>query len=335
MIVEKNPNHKLITNFTQNLAIEKGLSQNTITSYKNDLVLLKRFLEENHQNLLNCTPEHINQYLKKIFIDKVSASSQSRKISTFKHFFKFLLSENLIKNNPCNNLELPHKKIKIVQHLSEKEILKLLQHLEKDKSEFGIRLNTILEILYASGLRVSELINLEISAIGKFIDKNGKQQYKNYLIAKGKGKKERMIPLNKSALSILKKYLQLRQQMGCGKSRWLFPGHIRNKKDTISYQKARIKVDAPITRHRVYQMLKDLSFEVGIDPKRISPHIIRHSFATHLLNNGMDLRSLQELLGHSDISTTQIYTHIVENKLKKLLEEKHPLNYWDYTKSNL
>ena len=100
------------------------------------------------------------------------------------------------------------------------------------------------------------------------------------------------------------------------------------KKDSISYQKSRIKIDAPITRHRIYQMLKELAAEAGIDPKRVSPHIIRHSFATHLLNNGMDLRALQEILGHSDISTTQIYTHIVENKLKTLLENKHPLQKW-------
>jgi integrase/recombinase XerD len=326
--MDNSKNHKLIIEFAQNLSIEKGLSQNTIISYKNDLMLLGKFLEKNNKNLTNCCQEDIVNYLKKLFLDQISASSQSRKISTFKHFFKFTLSENIIKSDPSVNLELPKKKIKITSHLSEKEILKLLTHLEKDKSEFGVRLNAIMEILYASGLRVSELINLEISTIGKYIDEKGREQYKNYLITKGKGNKERIIPLNKSALIILKKYLKLRQEKGCGQSKWIFPGHIRNKKDSISYQKSRIKVDAPITRHRVYQMLKDLAVEVGIDSKRISPHIIRHSFATHLLNNGMDLRTLQEFLGHSDISTTQIYTHIVENKLKKLLEEKHPLKDW-------
>ena len=131
--------------------------------------------------------------------------------------------------------------------------------------------------------------------------------------------------MNKEALYCLMEYLQLRQNMGCGKSKWLFSGNIRSKKDCVSFQKSRIKIDTPLTRHRVYQMLKELAEAVGIDPTRVSPHIIRHSFASHLLNNGMDLRALQDLLGHSDISTTQIYTHIVNNKLRNLLLEKHPL----------
>ena len=319
-------NEQLILNFTQNIAIEKGLSLNTINSYKNDLTLLKRFLEEKYLNFLNCRQEDIESYLKIIFNNKISPASQSRKISTFKHFFKFLLSENTIKNSCCANLELPKKTIKIAKYLSQEEILSLFKYLQKDKSEFGIRLNVMLEILYASGLRVSELINLEISTIGKYIDESGKQKYKNYLIIKGKGGKERIIPLNKSALEALEEYLKLRNNIGCSKSKWLFPGHIRSKKDGVSYQRANIIVDSPITRHRIYQMLKELACEVGIDPKKISPHIIRHSFATHLLENGMDLRVLQELLGHSDISTTQIYTHIVENKLKMLLENKHPVS---------
>jgi integrase/recombinase XerD len=326
------PNHKLIAEFSNSIALDKGLSLNTIISYKNDLNLLSRFLQENiKKNFLNCSSENIESYLKNIFLSKISPSSQSRKISAFKHFFNFIFNEGFIDENPAINLELPKKKIKVVQHLSEKEILKILNHLQKDKSEFGIRLAAIVEILYASGLRISELTNLEISTIGKYIDKNGKEHYKNHLIIKGKGGKERLVVLNKSALIILKKYLKLRKIMGCESSRWLFPGHVRNKKDSISSQKSRIKVDSPITRHRVYQMLKELAIEVGINPQRVSPHIIRHSFATHLLNNGMDLRSLQELLGHSDISTTQIYTHIVENKLQKLLEENHSISLLDKT----
>ncbi len=184
----------------------------------------------------------------------------------------------------------------------------------------------MLEILYAAGLRVSELVGLPISTIQKTIDEKGVVSFKDYMIIMGKGNKERIAPLNKSALEILKKYLDLRQKLGHKNSKWLFCGHIRTSKiDGKESVQIHPEIDEHITRQRFHQMLKELALDSGIDPKRVSPHVIRHSFASHLLNRGVDLRILQELLGHSDISTTQIYTHILDSKLRDLVNNFHPL----------
>jgi integrase/recombinase XerD len=182
----------------------------------------------------------------------------------------------------------------------------------------------MLEILYASGLRVSELVSLKISDIQK-----NEEYIKNYLIINGKGNKERIAPLSKSALQILGDYLEIREKLGQKKSKWLFPGNFHAKKNVEKLQKITIKnslKDNHLSRQRFNQMLGELAIKCNMDPKKISPHIIRHSFATHLLDREIDLRVLQELLGHSDISTTQIYTHIMSSKLQKLVNSKHPLS---------
>ncbi len=203
-----------------------------------------------------------------------------------------------------------------------------------DKSEFGIRLSCLLEICYSAGLRVSELVSLPISAIQFEGNK-----LRNYIVIKGKGNKERIAPLNKSAIASLLQYLQLRKESGYNASRWLFVGHCRTKKKemiisgktAIKNQKSRhnetkIAGYSHLSRRRFDQMLKELAVKSGIDPSRVHPHVIRHSFATHLLNSGVDLRILQELLGHNDISTTEIYTHILDSKLRDLVFKFHPLN---------
>lgn len=180
----------------------------------------------------------------------------------------------------------------------------------------------MLEVLYASGLRVSELVSLPISCICR---SNG--GVRNHLVVNGKGGKERVVPLNREAIAILMKYLKSRERLGQRNSKWLYCGHFRASKD-MNLKKNLKKfdvVDKHITRQRLHQILKDLAINAGIDEAKVSPHIIRHSFATHLLNRGADLRVLQELLGHSDISTTQIYTHIADSKLQELVNEKHPL----------
>jgi integrase/recombinase XerD len=314
----------LITNFLQKLTIEDGLAKNTTISYKNDLKLLSEFLKSKKSNFIETDEKLLNLYLEKLYQDDILASSTSRKISTFKHFFGFLVLENKRENNPILNLTRPKIGQKLPKVLSEAEILKLLTTIYQDKSEFGIRLACMLEVLYASGMRVSELVNLPISTIQKTVE-NGKLTYKNYLIIKGKGNKERIAPLNKSALLSLENYLQLRISMGCENSKWLFPGHFRTKKIGKLDERESLTTDAPLTRQRFHQMLKELAELSGIDKKRVSPHVIRHSFASHLLNHGADLRVLQELLGHCDISTTQIYTHILDSKLKELVNKHHPL----------
>jgi len=284
----------------------------------------KNFSQKKKINFEQIEEQNLIDFL--AFLDKnnISTSTICRKIATFRNFFKFLEIEKIIQQNPAKNLIIPKKNQKIPKFLSEKEILTLLNFAHNDNSEFGIRIACMLEILYAAGLRVSELVSLPINVIGK-INQNNKITLKNHLIIKGKGNKERIVPLSSKSLEILAKYLNLRDKMGSSHSKYLFPGIIRASKKEKIIMRDTLALDSHITRQRFHQMLKELAQKTNIDPDRVSPHIIRHSFATHLLNNGVDLVILQELLGHSDISTTQIYTHIIESKLQKLIK-KHPLN---------
>jgi len=320
----KNCDQEILNNFLLLLESENGFSKNTIISYQSDLQQLQKFLSEKKINFEQIEEQNLIDFL--AFLDKnnISTSTICRKIATFRNFFKFLEIEKIIQQNPAKNLIIPKKNQKIPKFLSEKEILTLLNFAHNNNSEFGIRIACMLEILYADGLRVSELVSLPINVIGK-INQNNKITLKNHLIIKGKGNKERIVPLSSKSLEILAKYLNLRDKMGSSHSKYLFPGIIRASKKEKIIMRDTLALDSHITRQRFHQMLKELAQKTNIDPDRVSPHIIRHSFATHLLNNGVDLVILQELLGHSDISTTQIYTHIIESKLQKLIK-KHPLN---------
>lgn len=316
----------LILNFLEKLKAEDGLSNNTILSYGKDLELFTKFLLPKKISFRKVDANSIKDYLLSLHQEKLKSSSVARKISVLKSFFKFLENENIIKENPALGLELPKRDMKLPKFLSEEEIFKLLDFVDKDKSEFGIKLSCMFEILYAAGLRVSELVSIPINAIGE-INENGKKTLRNYLIVKGKGNKERIAPLNRSAIKKLMEFLELRKKLGHEKSPWLFVGVVRSskKKDKISKKSEVVLVNKHITRQRFHQMLKELAVKAGLNPDRIHPHVVRHSFATHLLNSGVDLRILQELLGHSDISTTEIYTHILDSKLKDLVFKHHPL----------
>lgn len=296
-----------ITDFLEKLRAEEGLALNTIASYQKDLELFSQFLEKNKLNPTKTSLTDLKSYLHFLSDNDLKSSSIARKISCLKNFYKFLEDEKIVKTSPAAGLETPKKNLKLPKALSEEEIFKLLDCANKDESELGLRLSCMLEILYAAGLRVTELVSLPISAI---------QNDKNYLIVKGKGNKERLAPLNKSAQKILGKYLQLREKLGQENSKWLFVGAKNSRGGS----------DKHITRQGFHGLLKQLAIKAGLDPERIHPHVIRHSFASHLLNHGVDLRILQELLGHSDISTTQIYTHILDSKLKELVFKHHPLN---------
>lgn len=318
---------ELIDLFLTNLISEQGLSKNTISSYKNDLNLFLSFIKNNNKSFLETDEELFKSYLSELYKQNIKPSSLNRKISSIKNFFKFLELEKIYQNNPTSNISQVKNNTKLPKYLSEKEIFLMLDFVQNDNSHFGIRLSCMLEILYAAGLRVSELISLPISAIGRnLID--GKLTFKNYLIVKGKGNKERIAPLNSTSLKILEKYLKARTEMGHDGSKWLFCGKIRIDKNVNQIVRKNLKreSDEHLTRQRFNQMLKELAVLVGIDERKVSPHVIRHSFASHLLNQGVDLRVLQELLGHSDISTTQIYTHIMDSKLKDLVYKFHPLN---------
>lgn len=309
-----------LANFLQKLRAENGLAANTISSYAKDLELLARFFlaEKNDDGsriekfrFEDVTTEALKDYLGELHKQNLKASSITRKISCFKIFYKFLANEAIIKNSPALYLVTPKRDAKLPKFLSEEEIFKMLDLVNRDKSEIGIKLSCMLEILYSAGLRVTELVSLTLAAAQEITDEQGRKTLRNYLIVKGKGNKERIAPLNKSAISKLMEYLKVRKKSEITKNKWLFIG-IRKSSDHM-------------TRQFFHKMLKTLAEQAGIDPDRVHPHVIRHSFATHLLNSGVDLRILQELLGHSDISTTEIYTHIMGSKLRELVFKHHPL----------
>ena len=315
-------NQELILLFIEKIKAEDGLSINTALSYQRDLELFVKFLNEIKINILEVDLTILRKYLLDLDMQGLRSSSISRKISCLKNFYKFLLQENLLKINPTSELESPKKERHLPKFLNEQEILKLLEAVNNDESEFGLKLATMLEIMYSAGLRVSELVSLPFSCLA-FDD----GEIRNYLIIKGKGGKERIAILNNATIKILKKYLLFREAVGLKDSKWLFVGNARSSKtkDIGDLSKKTRFSLKHITRQRFHGMLKELAYKVGIDASRVHPHVIRHSFATHLLNNGIDLRILQELLGHSDITTTEIYTHIINAKLKQIVEKHHPL----------
>lgn len=313
-----------IENFLNNLIAEKGYSNNTVISYNNDLKNFFDFIKKEDVEKIKLID--LKHYIEYLYNNGFSLSTLSRNISTLKQFFIFLQLENVINDNPAELLELPKKQEKIPLFLTENEVGILLNRAKKDTSDYGIQFYCMLELLYATGMRVSELVELKISDIQKKYRKDGLYIIDDFIIINGKGNKERFVPINHTAKEILIKYLNLREKLLQNlHSDWLWTTMVKfskTKKDNkIKYKNK----DNHITRQIFALNLKNLAINCGIDIKKISPHIIRHSFATHLLNRGADLRILQELLGHSDISTTQIYTHIVDDKLKNIINSLHPL----------
>lgn len=304
-------NNIYINQFIEKIKVEDGLSKNTIDSYKKDLFLFEEFLKKSSKNIDNIEQNDLSDYLN--FLDKnnLKNSSVARKISCYRSFYKFLFDEKIIKNNPITNLESPKKNLTLPKALSEEDIYKLLNSAKNDKSLSGIKLFCMLQILYSCGLRVSELVELPINSIQ--IGENN--SIKNYLNVIGKGNKERIVGITKLCIEVIKEYLVIRNSNLEKPSKWLFPG--KNIKNSLK--------DNHITRQAFHMNLKQLAIKSGINEEKVHPHTIRHSFASHLLNKGADLRILQELLGHSDISTTQIYTKILDNKLKDLVFKNHPL----------
>ena len=231
-----------------------------------------------------------------------SVTSHCRKLSSLKNFFDFLIEKELIKQNFLDSVKFPKFKRSIPKVLSEDQILKIINVSYEDNSEKGLRLSLMLEILYATGIRVSELVSLKI---GNIADDH------SFMIILNKGRKERFVPLISRVQKILKKYIKfLKSDNNNFKSSYLFPSNSKS---------------GHLTRIRFFQILQQIGSKAFIDKSYLSPHKVRHSFATHLLDRGVDLRIIQESLGHKDISTTQIYTHIKTKKLRKILTEKHSL----------
>ena len=234
--------------------------------------------------------------------NQLSAASLSRRISAIKGFMAFLVAEKKRKDNPFQLINRPKQGASLPKSLSEDELMLLIHTAEKDNSTHGIMMLAIIEILYATGCRVSELCQLEVSPF---------RHRRKTLIITGKGKKERMVALTETALQAATAWIEQRDQVPANLTlRWLFPSGRQGK---------------PISRQKIYTLLQELAIKAGIDPDKISPHVLRHSFATHMLNRGADLRSLQVLLGHSDISTTEIYTKTRDDRLMGLVKDTHPL----------
>ena len=285
----------LIESFLDSLYIEKGLSQNTVQSYKNDITSFAFWVEESiNLPLVRISKIDINKYIAHLFKNGLKSSSVNRKISTIKSFFIFLLKKKHILVSPVEDIEMIKQEKYLPISMSEKEVELLLESPNLD-SFIGIRDRAMIEMLYATGMRVSELINLKITDIDH-----------NRLVVKvmGKGSKERLIPYGEVASDYLNAYLKNRKEIN---SNEIFLSN-RGKKITRSAFWNRIKL---------YLKKENLK-------ESISPHTLRHAFATHLLNRGADLRSVQILLGHSDLSTTQIYTHIAKQRLGEILKKHHP-----------
>lgn len=315
--------NKYLENFLNNLKAEKGSAKNTLISYQNDLEDLFLFLGE--VDITKITTKDLKKYIENLYRNGVATSTMARHISAIKQFFNFLQLEEIITENPSTLLEHPKVENDVPQVLSEDEVKTMLNEAKKDNSNYGIQFYTMLELLYASGLRVSELVELKISDIQKKYRKDGLYTIDDFLIIKGKGDKERLVPISKIAKEALIKYINLRENLLQGKkSEWLWTTMAtfsKNKKDT----KVMFKKDNHISRQIFALNLKQIAIKNNIDPSKIHPHVIRHSFATHILHRGADLRVVQELLGHSDISTTQIYTHVADEKLKNIVNTLHPL----------
>ncbi len=274
--------------FLEALSAEKGRSNKTLISYESDLRLADNAIDG---GLMNADQNKIQNYLSSL-PDK--ATSIARKASALRGFYKFLMIEKIIKINPTKNLELPKRKRALPKFLSIEEIELLISSAGDVRN--SLRLRAMLELLYASGLRVSELCELPMSGI--LGDK---------LLIHGKGAKERLVPMHDAAINALNKWLNVR---GDTNSKYVFPSNGQT---------------GHITRDGLFKIIKKCAVLAGIEPNRVSPHVLRHSFASHLLAGGANLRAIQTMLGHEDISTTQIYTHVMPEKLKETVNNHHPL----------
>ncbi|RYE05975.1 MAG: site-specific tyrosine recombinase XerD [Rickettsiaceae bacterium] len=301
-----------IEQFLEMMLAERGLAKNSLLSYHRDLQDFQAFLNKHQLSQLELSLNNIQDYISHLAATKLNSRSINRKISTLKSYYNFLISENYTQHNPVMMVDLPKYLNKLPSYLSVEEITQLMNYCHVDQSPEGSRAKAMIHLLYASGLRVSELVSMKLSNI--LVNQHLKEIRKIFTIT-GKADKERVVVINEMAINSLAEYLQIRQAFINDKNNksklYLFPS-----RSSIGY----------MTRQNFGLLLKQISIKADIDPDRISPHVLRHSFATHLLEGGADLRVIQELLGHADISTTQIYTHVQTKHLKKILDKHHPLN---------
>lgn len=298
--------------FLEMLGAERGAAANTLDAYRRDLQDYAAFLDRRGTRIDAAEAADISAYLASLSEGGLKASSRARRLSAIRQLYKFLLAEGAIERDPAHGLAGPRRERALPKTLNVAEVDRLIATAasragaaEGGEQLRAVRLHCLLEMLYATGMRVSELVSLPRTVL------TGDARV---LTIKGKGGRERLVPLNASAMAALKRYLELgTSEDGTPltvATKWLFPSKSEQ---------------GHLTRQRFGQDLKVLAEAAGLDPERVSPHVLRHAFASHLLDRGADLRTVQQLLGHADISTTEIYTHVLEERLKKLVEEHHPL----------
>ncbi len=299
--------------FLEMLSAERGAAANTISAYRRDLEDFRNFLHRRARLIAAAAPPDISAYVAEASATGLKATSLARRLSAVRQLYKFLVAEGQVTADPTLGQAGPRKERALPKTLNVAEVDRLIETAAQRAGKAkglarlrAVRLHCLIEMLYATGMRVSELVSLPRDVLAGDA---------RVLTIKGKGGRERLVPLNSKARAALEHYLQLGRESNDAvaatvATKWLFPS-----KSTQGH----------LTRQRFGQDLKDLAAETGLDPDRISPHVLRHAFASHLLDRGADLRSVQQLLGHADISTTEIYTHVLEERLKKLVHEHHPL----------
>ena len=286
--------------FIDNIWIEKGLSKNTLESYRSDLEQFSNWLKTKDLSFSKTAKKDILSYLSFLFESGLGSKTVARKLSSLKSFFLYLVFKSNIQNDPSNDIETPKLLKSIPKSISEKEIEKLLDAPD-EKTDIGLRDKTMIETLYSCGLRISELTNLEL------LNLNLRQGVIRVI---GKGQKERLVPMGDQLISLLENYLVSTRK-----------NFLKKKNSDFLFLSSR---GQKMTRQSFWHRIKYYCINCGFEPEKISPHVLRHAFATHLLNNGADLRVVQLLLGHSDLNTTQIYTEVARQRLKRLHTEHHP-----------
>ena len=297
--------------FLEMLAAERGAAANTLQAYRRDLEDFLAFMDRRAKSLAAAGQGDIGAYLRSLSESGLAPTSRARRLSAIRQLFKFLVGEGVVSEDPVQGFAGPKQGRPLPKTLSVAEVDRLIETARRridattGRDRFrALRLYALIEMLYATGMRVSELVTLPRSVLAG----DGR-----VLLIKGKGGRERIVPLNGAAQAALDRYLSVGFEDGVApmlRTKWLFASR---------------GAEGHLTRQRLGQELKELAADAGLDPERVSPHVLRHAFASHLLDRGADLRSVQQLLGHADISTTQIYTHVLEERLKQLVFEHHPL----------
>ena len=294
----------LIESFLDMMGAERGAGANTLAAYRRDLLDFAGHLSSKGADPAKASREEVRAFLAGLSSSGMAASTQARKLSALRQFYGFLYTEGMRGDDPTQTIAAPRARRPLPKILSGADLEKMLATAAEDTSPEGLRLTLIVEMLYGGGLRVSELAGMTLAAV---------RAPANFLRVTGKGNKERLSPLSPAARTALDAYLLVREKF--------VPEQDRNNR----YLFASRGEGGFLTRRRFHQLLKGLAIKAGLDPAKVSPHVLRHAFATHLVEGGADLRSVQTLLGHADIATTQIYTHVARDHLTQVVAAAHPL----------